>query len=345
MKPTALNESRNQTFDIAKLLAIVLVVWGHILSGDKSLVMECITKCHMPIFYFISGYFLYSEICKYDTKELVRKKVFRLFLPYWIWSLLSFLVNSLSIIVHSHTVNMAQLGREAADIFVYSRSVWFFIELFFANIVFILLISLSERIRVSKWILIAGTYAVLVLAAPNELFAFYKFKWLFPFLILGYQTCRTGDERKENGNLYRKLGWLLCIGYVILNMFQLSGGGYNQQPYIVSFGNMSIRAIGSMILYTASGLIGVAAVFWVAERLSGTAMKSALADMGRYTIDIYVIHMFLLAFVKRFPQPRWNMLRYGLTVVYAFAVCWIIYMVSRFLLRKIKLYRYCLGEK
>lgn len=65
---------RNQIIDIAKLLAIILVVYGHLLRSESGLLINCISLCHMPVFFAISGYFLQKEVIKYTRKQLVIKK-------------------------------------------------------------------------------------------------------------------------------------------------------------------------------------------------------------------------------------------------------------------------------
>ena len=46
---------RNEVFDLVRGIAIILVVIGH--SGCPNYLRNLIYLFHMPIFYFISGYF------------------------------------------------------------------------------------------------------------------------------------------------------------------------------------------------------------------------------------------------------------------------------------------------
>lgn len=66
---------RNRTFDILKAIAIYLVVLGHVLDFYGLNQYPLISFLHMPIFFFVSGYFLYYSINKYSFQVLFKKKV------------------------------------------------------------------------------------------------------------------------------------------------------------------------------------------------------------------------------------------------------------------------------
>ena len=59
------NTKRVDTFDLLKGIAIFLVVMGHVLTMcirdiDSSVAFKLIGEVHMPVFFFISGYFTYK---------------------------------------------------------------------------------------------------------------------------------------------------------------------------------------------------------------------------------------------------------------------------------------------
>ena len=53
-------------FDIAKGIAAYLVVWGHLLGQIAGKNILLITYCHMPVFFWISGFVLRKSMAKYD---------------------------------------------------------------------------------------------------------------------------------------------------------------------------------------------------------------------------------------------------------------------------------------
>lgn len=68
-----LSNKRNDTYDIVKGIAIILMVIGH--SGCPYYLKNYIYLFHMPIFYFVSGYFFnekYLNIIKRKLNQLYR---------------------------------------------------------------------------------------------------------------------------------------------------------------------------------------------------------------------------------------------------------------------------------
>jgi len=82
----------------------------------------------------------------------------------------------------------------------------------------------------------------------------------------------------------------------------------------------------------------------ISRLLSKTAFHSQLARMGACSMDVYVIHMFIIKFLPM----NMNMQRDGIASVYAtmaiiaLAIVLIIWALST-LLRKIRLYRISIG--
>lgn len=71
---------RDISIDIAKGIAIILVVWGH--SG-YTLIEKIVNLIHLPLFFFISGLLFNGELQK-DYKTFLKKIITRLYLPYLI---------------------------------------------------------------------------------------------------------------------------------------------------------------------------------------------------------------------------------------------------------------------
>ena len=66
MESTLTPKPRLYHFDIIKGVAIFLVIMGHVLtmcvrSIDRATVFKIIGQIHMPLFFFISGWFAYRE--------------------------------------------------------------------------------------------------------------------------------------------------------------------------------------------------------------------------------------------------------------------------------------------
>lgn len=75
---------RNSEIDIAKGILIYFVVLGHILP-DSELIHKYIYWFHMPAFFIISGLFIKDQ---FELKSEVKKKIRRLLIPYFLFSLI-----------------------------------------------------------------------------------------------------------------------------------------------------------------------------------------------------------------------------------------------------------------
>jgi fucose 4-O-acetylase-like acetyltransferase len=72
-------EKRLAYIDIAKGIGIILVVVGH--TATPNLVHNFIYQFHMPLFFFLSGFF-YHEKYDFQVKTFVAKKIKGLYFPY-----------------------------------------------------------------------------------------------------------------------------------------------------------------------------------------------------------------------------------------------------------------------
>ena len=106
--------------DIAKGIAIILVVFGHVITNGQSsdllhlpvwtIIHNTIYSFHMPLFFFISGYL--QKHCKREDNKMIAKALFRkeicLLIPYALFSFLYLLskviFSNSNAVVHSVSI-------------------------------------------------------------------------------------------------------------------------------------------------------------------------------------------------------------------------------------------------
>lgn len=209
---------REEKYDIAKAIAIYFVVLGHMFDQLGLVDSNIINFTHMPVFFFISGYFLYNTIDKYSIDQFVKKKVKSLLIPYFAWSFISFVAN-ISMLMIRRSFTLMVLKEEFIQIFLFARSTWFFIVLFFSAI-FLALFCYYSKSRYWKLQCILAWLLFSLLPIHGE-FAIYKFKWLFPFMLLGYLIAEYKSEYSITRQK-RFLGgggmsyWISCTCKIIL---------------------------------------------------------------------------------------------------------------------------------
>lgn len=117
--------------DIDKGIAIYLVVLGHLFGGAN----PYITFCHMPVFFFVSGYFAYSSMQKHKSRDIIKRKIESLLIPYLFWSGVSFVAN-VGVKYLNGSITRDMIKVEFIDVFLMARSVWFLVILFLTIVFF-----------------------------------------------------------------------------------------------------------------------------------------------------------------------------------------------------------------
>lgn len=326
---------RKDEFDIAKAIAIWMVVIGHLYSSIvRDNIIKLIWFCQMPIFFFISGYFLYKSTKKYTLKEICIKKVKNLLVPYFIWSMISFIANALMMYLKNAGGGYTD---ELIDIFLYSRSVWFLIELCFCSIIFVMVQAVARKYNKNSCIIQVAVWLTLSLILPGELFAFYKFKWLFPFLLAGAfcaEQFETDIQQKKKIQIVSLIIFLICSNVLYNNVFF---DEYSTFSY-TSWENVLVG-----VLYYGISFLGVIGVFALTHWKKPVFLRRLVCAIGQSSMDIYVIHMLLIKFIFWRPDFSNEYLLYLYVAVYSIGIILLI-LLLRYKVLKCRLYDVCMGR-
>ena len=159
MDDCSISKQRLDYIDVFRSLGIIAMVMGHIGFGGKF--DHFIHAFHMPMFFFISGFFYRKRYC--SIGEYVAKKARSLLIPYISFGLAHYLASlildgfSIKPLIHLLTLNTYGLPIVGA--------LWFLTALFFTDIIYFLL----DRWNV-KWLIIplvlVGSFADQVLPYP-----------------------------------------------------------------------------------------------------------------------------------------------------------------------------------
>ncbi|MCC8137791.1 MAG: acyltransferase family protein [Clostridiales bacterium] len=255
---------RDEKYDVARAIAIYFVVVGHVLISLNVHVFRFVLFFHMPLFFFISGYFLNSSIKKYCFGTFLKKKVKTLIVPFLVWSLISFAMNIL-LLVNGGNFNLKNVIEQFVEIFLYARSLWFLVILFFSS-VFLALFVYSIKCKYMGLLFCAGSWLILSFflnLVNDNILAAYKFKWLFPFLLIGY-----------------------C---------------FSESPwrYSISFVKSGIFCTISLIIYILlTNLLYTDAFFEAYSTFTYTNIEEMFAGMVYYMISIFGIYVSIICSQK-----------------------------------------------
>lgn len=340
-----MKSQRNAAFDIAKCLSMYLVVLGHLIADRTSDPAYMINLLHLPVLFFISGFFSVSSVEKRTAGDLLKRKTVSLLIPYLLWSGISLAANS-ALMILSGSFSLQSFLNEATQIFVYARSVWFLIQLFVTFVIFLGIHKLLEKTGTRKYEIpiYLGVWLVLSLLIPGEVLGFHKFKWLFPFFLCGYLSGKNRERWQVWLSSHRKLsaiGWISLI-YPALVAVLVRDDTCRQYT---NFTYHSLTGGLSGLMYYAVSAMGVMLMMKISHCLAKTPVGQFAAQIGTYSMDIYVIHMFLIKFIPipvelgaLSPLVIWLLLA-AVTLIIVLAI----WLLSKYVLRRVKIFRVSVG--
>lgn len=338
MLATQLKE-REPSFDLLKGVLMTLVVLSHLFDSylkTTALFVDAL----MPIFFVISGYFSKDSLDAQELWSTVKKKTKTLLVPYLIWSGVALLANLSIGILSGSKVSIA---AEALQIFLYARSVWFLLALYISACLFSL--SIYWLCRHARLFLPAQAiiWIVFFLVLPDDLLCLYKVKWLYPFLVFGFYLKKWMGGGKK---LAKKQ--TACL--VLLLVPLVTAACLYPETFIchIDFAYASVRDIVfGVLFYIMSALLSVLA-FSLARAAAKAKYAAVLVEIGTYSLDIYVAHMFFIKALQVtgvFDIQLEGWLKYAFVCVCAAGIVILIWLISKHILRRSKLYRWSIGLK
>ena len=356
-------KNRQNGKDIAKAIGIYLVITGHLLSAQAQAGHALIYLVHMPLFFWISGYFLYGSVKKHSIAENVRNKTGTLLIPFLVWSGVALLAN-LAVSFLNGSLCLQVISSGFYEIYMQARSMWFLLILFLAQLLVLLVHRLMKKqfIKLETGIMLF-TWFILILPLPDQLFSLDKFKWMFPYLILGYgmhgievfleeqksdfskkTLVSVGMQIKKACRKYAGIIGIVCCAVYIFVTLKLY-----MHPCVQAFLSKKYDGVIDFLPYFLIfllSLLGLLGVMQLSEGLSGSRFGNILAGVGRYSMDIYVIHMFFIKFVTYVPAyAKKSEIAYncGFVPFYAIGIVGAVYLMAALLFRHIGLYCSIMG--
>ena len=295
--------NRIEWIDIAKGIAIILVVMGHtgLESGSAHYLNSFIYSFHLPLFFVLSGYFFkdYQQIGgKYEyLKRSFDKKIYSLLIPYFTYTIINRIWGVPLNYFHNHELsfNLQQivLGTllQIRDSSLYGGVVWFigwmFTTYMLSIIISILFLKDKYRIIVS-----------ILCCAIGCLLLHYKMTlpWHLDAALVAVLFLRIGYEYKINEDRIEQL-LNSCNGIISLLLLYLTSAVCN---YILSgnYPDMFSGRLGNPFLYIIEAISGSLLIIWLSKKFIGIKgldkLKFYMLDIGRNSLTIYGLHRLTL---------------------------------------------------
>ena len=311
-----------------KSFAIVLVVMGHCIqygSGNNfiinqnffnSTLFKTIYSFHMPLFMIISGYLFYNSINKYESKEIVKRKLNSLLVPVISFSI----INSAIHLFSGSTLSVSFL------ISMFIDYVWFLWAVLLLSIVVVI-----NKTFFKDNILIYCILFILTFFAPTYM-SIHLIAYVYPFFIAGYIF------NKFKIKIPSKVIFISSILFLILFIVLIKF--YNYDSYIYTTG-MSIIGNKHQLLIDLYrlliGFVGSAMCILFVNTVCMCIKKipSIIIELSNATLGIYLFSILVnLVLVK--ITYNFNGINYLYLLIETIVVL-IICMIIIFIIKKSKL--------
>lgn len=328
---------RNIEMDLLKGVAIFLVVFGHLISNE-SVMFRYINTFHMPLFFFISGYFAYDSFYKYDIKKIVYDKFRRLVIPFVCVSLLAVVMNTAMSFLEKGELSWQ---THFLSSFIYAKSAWFLIVLFITLIFQSLLVFLKNKNLF--WVIVLFTILIYIFA-PNEIFMLGKFKTMLPFFEVGY-LIKSKNILKNSDSGYGKNIFFVIMSALYIGLLAIY---FDYDEFIrYSYYNFDLYNIKNNIIqyfyYTFVSFCGIIFAFYIVTALIKILKLSCvMGDIGKYSLDIYIIHPFVIKIISLFPVLKlfeYGVIPFCFQLILAIIITILCWQGSSKILYKVPLYR------
>lgn len=236
---------KNKQIEILKGIGAILVVIGHLVPANGN-VKIYIYAFHIPLFFFLSG-FLFST--KKDFKNYLKSNLKSLILPYFIFNIISFILNLDIVIQDKLTIfqifdNITFFNSRVS----WNSSLWFFIILFLTKILFYAFSKLCKNsykkliIPISLTLIVGISLNIFNINLP---FGLSIVPFATTFFYIGY-LCKNLNILEKI-----KLNSKTIPITIILFIINIISSLYNTRV------NMSTNIYNNYLLYFFNSLIGI----------------------------------------------------------------------------------------
>ena len=325
----ALADGRDHHIDALKGVAIILVVIGHSIqindpNYDDNLLFRIIYSFHLPMFFFLSGFILSTQL-GHSLLNYLKKNTVRLLVPFIIWYLISYIFvrtqTDISLLAYLFNLTKSPAG-----------GLWFLWVLFLNSF---LLFAVLKVARFKNWLRWENYFVIAAIllsrTASADFLGLSEVKQYFPYYTAGFFACKYLDVIKTK----RKIIYAVAV---IAFPFLVLGWKRNEfptfYPVLLQFFNDkgTARLIVSIYKYAVS-FLGIAFSSFILTGIKGTRVYWFLCWLGTLTLDIYVCHGY---FIFGFGSGVWQYLSAAL-VTLALSCILTLLLIKRFKITRLLL--------
>lgn len=274
--------------DFAKGLAIILVVYRHIMIGlmragldvhqGYIIANEVVYTFRMPLFFILTGIFIRRSLEKRGKKFFVLNKLKTLIYPYLIWA---FLQVSLQIILNNYT-NSDRSWIDYLYILVHPRAIdqlWFLYALFNNCMIYLIVNKVTGNRKLLN-LLIAVIFHYLATLTP-QIDLLKDALYYFVFVALGDMISQYLFMEK-----YRSIYKSPLVFALLLALFIPGQLLWFKNPHMNTFLFALIEIVGCFLMINISFMVSSKKIF------------NFINIAGNYSLQIYVMHVIISSAIR-----------------------------------------------
>ena len=276
--------------DYAKGIAIILVVYRHVLFGLKSSGMtvsqwiidgnNMFYSFRMPLFFLLSGLFFERSIARKGETGFFVTRVNTLLYPYVLWAFIQITLQ----IIFSSFVNARRTGADYLNILIQPRhldQLWYLFALFNVTLLYLLVAKLFRYDKFAQVLVSLGLLAIAPLM--NGISTLYDVALHYIFFCIGNLTATYFFSEKVQEKLSSAYGLLILLPIFAACQYYFL---YHQQM--------------NLFLYAGIALIGSLFTIMLSFQLSKYNALPFLKTFGHYSLYIYLLHVPIVAVIRYF---------------------------------------------
>lgn len=280
------NFKRLGWIDYARGIAILMVVYGHLVGGvsrtgadvDTTLLLIPATlyNFRMPLFFFVSGLFLERSLTRRGPGGLVRNRFSTILWPYLLWGALQI---GTQILLSQQTNSKKHLSHLLYLIYDPQKTdqFWYLAALFNVALVFVLTYQVLH-IR-GGWQIVLGLAFRLLSDYLEGVSLLHNFMYFYIFSALGYNASRLVLEKQALQRLASS-NWTLLL----LPLFAAGQWYWFTHKDTIP-----------TLLHMLIALVGMAVILLACYLLSKRDALPVLRFIGYHSLYIYLIHVFVIS--------------------------------------------------
>lgn len=280
---------RNEKYDFYRGLLILGVLWGHTISalrygvGGSSALLHFFRTYDMPMFAFISGYFLNKTINKHKFSSNLLNKIGMILFPIILWNII-FKVITFDVFHNCITLTFSRF--------------WFLWAIFIVSVMVLLIERLFNFNKVLKsviYVMVAVAIHTVINLPSNAAF-------LFVPCVFGmyYDDIKKKVYNAVKQKDIKNIKIFVVVIFVVMQLFwDKNYNVWNTGNNIFAFSTPLITSL-RIIFRTVIGIVGSIAMKVVFDFLCDCKFmkfKKAICSIGKNTLEIYIIQSYLVEFL------------------------------------------------